>query len=1303
MMGMSDPYQRQSTSATGQNIYTDTSMTPGRAMIKTQLAMDAAATKMTDTFKKISDNNTAYANAGAKHTIAMQKISGGLTNFGDSLKKYKDWNIVPRIDKMKEDRLNRSMAKSTPEEKEARKAARTEKIGRAGNAMMMGSMVPMMASSMVEDPRQQKALMGAGMAMGIIPMLTMMGPVAAAATVAVGGLAAAFVMMRKHVDGLSKSSAVAGSNIGGAANRMETIGAATGYGFASTRTGNADFRFTEKQAQDASEVMPYFDTDEGKKLVEEMKKLSSQQRYEKVASMLTFAIADGMSPDKAEAFGSSIAFALDDALLKSKVIALIKSGTLESGSQAMINEINKRQQSLGNDIENVKNAPDIPKASSPIPGVSGANAIALNSGLDGLAVGGIVAAAGLAGAAFGSAIPVIGTAVGLIAGVTYGMFQYNKSMEEFDKQLEVVGKTFGSSIQTIKELNNAESLLREERKNGSITLQEFEAREKQIEEMRNTAYENISAAVVNLPDAGAASQAVSDQLQLGGFEKDDADLIARQTDRDKVSAEMFQKSFDDLDANQKEIIGKVVASTLDGITPENYATKLDDIKNVWALYKEALLEKTADGVAVSAQEMQSLFEESQLKNFVSSLNIPGGGGSPLNPNAASQQMQTAIESSGTALSYDQIVNALTELGDPKLALQVGTNADSIKDLETILTNLPDGFDISMYTSYLNGSTKFTNPEDYTKSIQDVIDKIAEVAPEGFDPIELFKLFEGTGKDPIKEMQDAVTKVDNLINQSGGDNEKTLTTLFESVGYDATQKEIDAFNALPASQQKTYLTSFVLAMQTVGEDIPVRSEFAKFGLGADAAYKAAMAKVGTTIKERADSIQALNLGDQTQSPFEDPSDGPGGGGRGPSAKDKEADRLKKLNDLLRERFELQQMAIDKDTEVYNNSIDKLNRQIELEERQVKLRQRGLEELSKKEEAVNDAYNLRVEALDKVSESNSRIGEQERSRISLASALASGDIAAAANITSEMQQQSAQYQIEDARAALEKQRQIDLDALTVSINGKLMTRKGIEFEIEQIQDRIYNKGIEIQGLQDKLLILEDERLVIAKEREKVETRTFLMAQRQAILDLTGKNGKVPPGSKQAYDSFVNSFNAIRDIFNRDNPGAKVGKLNYGGSIAKMANGGIAYKGSTEPPPPIMMNDGFTVPGKGMTDKVSALLTPGEFVVRKSVADKNRGFLQALNGQVFPGIGGKRSIPKNNFLEGIGSPRFSMPESGASSIPVNNTNIVSTSSPMYNSTYNVNVNVAGTNASPDDIANVVMAKISNQNRGNLRSSRY
>jgi hypothetical protein len=433
---------------------------------------------------------------------------------------------------------------------------------------------------------------------------------------------------------------------------------------------------------------------------------------------------------------------------------------------------------------------------------------------------------------------------------------------------------------------------------------------------------------------------------------------------------------------------------------------------------------------------------------------------------------------------------------------------------------------------------------------------------------------------------------------------------------------------------------------------------------------------------------------TPSPVTDKTDKSGGGGN----------KFNELKKMLMERFKLQEMLIDKEAEGFNDRIKQLNREIELEERQVSLRQKGLEQLSKKEEAVNDAYNLRVEALDKVSESNSRIAEQEKSRIGLASALASGDIAAAATVAGEMQQQSAQYQIEDTKEALEQQRQKDLDSLTISINGKLMTRKGIESEIETIQNRMYDKGIEIQGLQDSLLKVEDRKLALAKEREQVETRMYLLQQRQAIQDLTkGKGGKLSKADKEALAEYKSSYNQVVDMYNASNPATKVKKVNYGGMMRKMAFGGVSYKGSTEAPPPIKMYAGSTVPGTGITDKVPALLTPGEFVVRKSVADSNRGFLEALNSQVFPGIGGRQNVPTNNFLDGIGSPRYSIPESSVTSVPTGSTSVAAPSSTMYNSTYNVNVNVSGTNASPDDIANVVMAKLSQQNRGSLRSTRY
>jgi TP901 family phage tail tape measure protein len=145
--------------------------------------------------------------------------------------------------------------------------------------------------------------------------------------------------------------------------------------------------------------------------------------------------------------------------------------------------------------------------------------------------------------------------------------------------------------------------------------------------------------------------------------------------------------------------------------------------------------------------------------------------------------------------------------------------------------------------------------------------------------------------------------------------------------------------------------------------------------------------------------------------------------------------------------------------------------------------------------------------------------------------------------------------------------------------------------------------------------------------------------------------------------------------------------GGKVRKYAIGGnINYKGSSEPAPARMNLGGMTLgsiaPGLGNTDRVPALLTPGEFVVRKSVAKENMGFLKALNGDVFPQLG-----------QGLQS---------SSITPINSTTITGGTT-LYNNNYSVNVNVAGTDASANDIANIVVRKIKTANDRNVRGSRY
>ena len=143
----------------------------------------------------------------------------------------------------------------------------------------------------------------------------------------------------------------------------------------------------------------------------------------------------------------------------------------------------------------------------------------------------------------------------------------------------------------------------------------------------------------------------------------------------------------------------------------------------------------------------------------------------------------------------------------------------------------------------------------------------------------------------------------------------------------------------------------------------------------------------------------------------------------------------------------------------------------------------------------------------------------------------------------------------------------------------------------------------------------------------------------------------------------------------------KLFYACKVKNFAYGGVAYRGSKEAPPALKMATGSIVPGMGLSDKVPALLTPGEFVVRKSVAQANMPLLKSLNGNVFPNMG--------SF--GLAETAVATPNNVVSNV----------SSPVYN--YNVNVNVPNTTSSPNEIADVVISKIKMTQGREIRGNRY
>jgi hypothetical protein len=422
---------------------------------------------------------------------------------------------------------------------------------------------------------------------------------------------------------------------------------------------------------------------------------------------------------------------------------------------------------------------------------------------------------------------------------------------------------------------------------------------------------------------------------------------------------------------------------------------------------------------------------------------------------------------------------------------------------------------------------------------------------------------------------------------------------------------------------------------------------------------------------------------------------------------------KVKDLAIRGKEQQIKAIEKLNEKDEERIDTLNRQNEMDQRQTEIRNRGLEDLAKKEDAINAAYDARITALDGVQRANDRVAQQQQDRVNLATALTSGDIAGAATAAAAMTQNFATGQLEDTRTALEAQQQREIDALSTSINGKMMTRAQIEAEIDVINERIYQRGLSIQALEDSIYNrtlneikpLQEEINTITEERELINLRIDELVLKitadeynqmlavKGTNELLGKKRDLVKEIVAQYNEAIRlqgQLGAGAPDGVRVNSGGLISRMMMGGKVRKYAMGGnVNYKGSREPAPGMMMGGkvgkyafGNMVPGLGNTDRVPALLTPGEFVVRKSATKANLPLLQAINDQVFP----------NNSVGSLGS---------SGNVQSSVTNVSPTT--MYNNNYSVNVNVAGSDSSPNDIANIVVQKIKSINSRQVRGSRY
>ncbi len=214
-----------------------------------------------------------------------------------------------------------------------------------------------------------------------------------------------------------------------------------------------------------------------------------------------------------------------------------------------------------------------------------------------------------------------------------------------------------------------------------------------------------------------------------------------------------------------------------------------------------------------------------------------------------------------------------------------------------------------------------------------------------------------------------------------------------------------------------------------------------------------------------------------------------------------DFVKKFNkafNLSVDSFADAQYQIDKIgqriNEIQTKTLDPLQEKIDDLNRANELDKRKLEDLEEKQkervDAINEAYDKQIDALKRIREQNEFIFKQQQNNVTMADALAQGDVASAVNAMVESNRNVADYTGTFQEQALADQRdaaltsdpyKADIDKITASIEARDARILKIEDQIYQINEK------QIEPLQRKSdlmkLMMDDAKLTMEHQKNNV----------------------------------------------------------------------------------------------------------------------------------------------------------------------------------------------------------------------------
>jgi hypothetical protein len=494
--------------------------------------------------------------------------------------------------------------------------------------------------------------------------------------------------------------------------------------------------------------------------------------------------------------------------------------------------------------------------------------------------------------------------------------------------------------------------------------------------------------------------------------------------------------------------------------------------------------------------------------------LKDGGKDSINPGLDAQagaikQIETAAKTAGISIDKDfmEIIRGLDAeqfMLWSKTLFEIGKNG-RITALKDDFVTINEGFRKATIAGYIQ------DVKDASKEIENQVAAHKLLTQEGYNSLEIQKILQDAtltakiaAQGGLKATKQEQIELNKEIQKTIELNYQLSTTKLND-NIEDTKMQVEAFNRLTAAGVKHEVILEILkdknnawAIGSADATVNIKDKFSDL-IGKTKEYSdllALIAKQTKTFEQITQEAVDANV----------------------SALDLEARKLQNQFDLdnfeLKAKIKLAEDAVEqvnKDIENQQNKIDDINftlkydpaigqnllddlqenindaqrsieinfdRPIQVLSDRSNILSNDLTLIDKAAESINEKYDAQEKALQKISELNQDIANQEKSRISLADALSQGDISAAAQMANEMRSTAADAANRTSGELLAAARQSEIDSL-VSSSG--MTKVQIEAEQFRISQQTFALEQQRKTAQEAILAIEDRIYNITELRE------------------------------------------------------------------------------------------------------------------------------------------------------------------------------------------------------------------------------